>query len=56
MHIHKTIHSLEEMDLEPYFNTAYQEPGYFGHDFFVKNNEPDSEYFVVRSITVVLES
>lgn len=40
------------MDLEPYLSAAYQEHGYFGHDFFVKkNNEPDSEYFFVRPIT-----
>jgi hypothetical protein len=41
------------MDLEPYLSGAYQEHGYFGHDFFVKkiNNESDSEYFFVRLIT-----
>jgi hypothetical protein len=53
MHIHKTIHSLEQMELEPYLSGAYQKHGYSGHDFFVKkiNNEPDSEYFFVIPVT-----
>jgi hypothetical protein len=36
-YVHKMIHSLGRNGLELYFSTAYQEPGHFGHGFFVKN-------------------